>query len=224
MINKTEFIKFMMRSRVLLFGDFTTKSGRKTPYFINTGNYVYGEQLKQLGAYYASAVHESFGESVTNLFGPSYKGIPIATAASISLHEQFGRNITVSFNRKEVKDHGEGGWLMGHEYAKSQHKNQVVIVEDVTTAGTSIRECLPSINNCKDTSVIGLVVSVDRMERGKSNKGALAEVADEFGIKTVSLINFNDLLDFLEKNPDQEGVPAGALDRMLDYRRQYGVN
>jgi orotate phosphoribosyltransferase len=218
-----EFIEFMLESRVLMFGTFVTKSGRKTPYFINTGNYTTGHQLQRLGGFYATAIEKKFGTKVTNLFGPAYKGIPISTAAGIALFNNYNRTVSVSFNRKEVKNHGEGGWLLGHQYGDEKDGDNVVIVEDVTTAGTSIRECLPSINRCRNTRVIGLVVSVDREEKGKSDKSALQELQEEYGIKTVSLINFNDILAFLTKKVGKGKIPSEVLSQMMEYREKYGV-
>ena len=155
---KQDFIDFMYVSKVLTFGNFITKSGRKTPYFINTGNYSHGFQLQKLGEFYSAAIEEHFGPEVTNLFGPAYKGIPICTAASTALYRLYKREVTVSFNRKEAKGHGEGGWLMGHRYGEDKQGDNVVIVEDVTTAGTSVRDCLPPIVQYPNTRVLGLVV------------------------------------------------------------------
>ena len=186
-----EFLSFLYDSGALQFGSFTTKSGRQTPYFINMGNLAEADQLARLGAYYATAIHRFFDGEVTNLFGPAYKGIPLATTSALHLFREYGHNVSVSFNRKEEKSHGEQGWLMGHAYDPKE-KARVVIVEDVTTAGTSIRDCYPKIQEAvKPTGkVLGLVVAVDRLERGVGEQSALVELAETFGIKTVALCNF----------------------------------
>jgi orotate phosphoribosyltransferase len=224
MYDKQNFIDFMIESKVLIFGDFITKSGRKTPYFVNTGNYFWGFQMHRLGEFYAAAIEDNFGSRVTNLFGPAYKGIPICTATGAALHSLFGREVTISFDRKEMKDHGEGGWLMGHIYGGEKKDDNVVIVEDVTTAGTSVRNCLPLINQYPNTKVIGLVVSVDRMERGRGEKSAIQELHEEFGIQTVSLINARDILGFVEKTVESGEFDKEILTRMVQYREKYGVD
>ena len=164
---KKEFIEFMVDCQVLKFGDFITKSGRKTPFFVNTGFYRTGAQLRRLGQYYASAIAEKFGLDFDVLFGPAYKGIPLSVAASIAISEKYGKDIRYCSNRKEVKDHGDKGILLGSPITD---KDRIVIIEDVTTAGTSIEETLPIIKAQGDVCPIGLVVSVDRMERGKGEK------------------------------------------------------
>ncbi len=219
--SKTEFIEFLLQCHVLKFGDFITKSGRETPYFINTGNFSTGGQLKRLGKYYAAAIQKNFGDSVTNLFGPAYKGIPLATAVGIGLDEDYQKEVTVSFDRKEVKDHGEGGWMLGYNYQNSKNGENIVIVEDVTTAGTSIKESMPKLTSFPKNKVIGLVVSVDRMERGEGTKSALAELEELFGIKTVSLISFKDLIQYLEENAESRGIEAKVLEAMKAYREKY---
>ncbi len=224
MIQKSEFIRFMLECQVLQFGDFTTKSGRKTPYFINTGLYKTGRQLARLGEFYADKIWEVYAsKNITNIFGPAYKGIPIGTSTSEALYRKYGLETTVSFNRKEMKDHGEGGWLLGHSYGKTEDKDRVLIVEDVTTAGTSIRENLPGILKYPNTEVLGLVVSVDRMEKGKGDLPALVELQKEFGIETHSIIDFNDLLDFLKQDEKASSQLSEYLPKMLEYREKYGV-
>jgi orotate phosphoribosyltransferase len=225
---KSDFIEFMLAAGALRFGDFTTKSGRKTPYFINTGAYVRASQIERLGEFYAHAIHQAHGDGVDNLFGPAYKGIPLAVTASLALNRLYGLDPTYTFNRKELKDHGEGGGLVGYPYAAhpaSAGLCRVVIIEDVTTAGTSIRECLPLIQGNPDVQAVGLVVSVDRMERGTGPRPALREIAEEYGLKTTAIATFADLLEFLESG---RGVGAlhgdpGLLDRMKAYFREYGA-
>ena len=172
---KKEFIEFMIDCNVLKFGDFVTKSGRKTPFFVNTGFYRTGSQLKRLGEYYAQAIHDHFGFDFDVLFGPAYKGIPLSVAATIAISEKYDKDIRYCSNRKEVKDHGDKGILLG---SPIQDGDKVIIIEDVTTAGTSIQETLPIIKAQGDVEVGGLVVSVDRMERGQGEKSALTEISE----------------------------------------------
>ena len=195
---KKDFIEFMVRSGVLTFGEFVTKSGRRSPYFINTGNYRTGKQLSLLGSFYADCIMENIKEGnlkkdVKALFGPAYKGIPISVAASIALAEKHGMDINYCSNRKEAKDHGEGGSLMGYQL---QAGDSVLIVEDVITAGTAMRECLPILNSF-GVSVEGLIVSVDRMERGTGSKTAIQELKEEHGIQTYPIITVKDIIDQL---------------------------
>lgn len=191
---KKDFIEFMVESGVLTFGDFTTKSGRKTPFFINTGNYKTGKQLGRLGEFYARAIYEQFGNEFDVLFGPAYKGIPLSVAAAISLSSLFDVNVSYCSNRKEIKDHGDKGILLGE---KLKTGNRVVIIEDVTTAGTSIYETMPIIKAQGGIDVIGLVISVDRMERGRGEKSALTELAEEFRFKTCSIVTMSEVVEYL---------------------------
>jgi orotate phosphoribosyltransferase len=220
---KQEFIEFMVASNVLTFGDFTTKSGRKTPFFINTGNYSTGSQLARLGHFYAQALQETFPDGVDVLFGPAYKGIPLATAASMSLATDFGREVSFCFNRKEVKNHGEGGTLIGH---KLRDNDRVVIIEDVTTAGTSVRESIPLLKAAAGVQVLGLIVSVDRMERGTAALSALAEIREEFGIRTVAIATLADIVNHLH-NREINGkvvLDDAIYGRIIEYRRTYGAS
>ena len=223
---KTDFIRFMLSCGALKFGDFTTKSGRKTPYFINTGAYQLGSQMEKLGGFYAQALFATHGREVDNLFGPAYKGIPLAVSTVMALNRLHNLDITYTFNRKEAKDHGEGGALVGFDYAKWNQNEpcRVVLIEDVTTAGTSVRESLPLIQNGK-AKVIGLVVSVDRMEKGSGDKPALREIREEFGIATTAIASFIDLIAFLETEEGSEYLQrdASLLSRMRAYREQYGA-
>jgi len=218
---KEEFIEFMVRSKVLTFGDFVTKSGRKTPFFINTGSYCTGAQLEKLGRYYAEALERNLGSAYNVLFGPAYKGIPIAVAASSALCVHYGRDVGFCFNRKEAKDHGEGGVMVGH---KLKIGDRVVIIEDVTTAGTSVRESVPIIKSCAGAEVVGLVVSVDRMERGTGEKSALAELRDEFGFSAFSIVNMEEIVEYLH-NREIDGsvvLDDGIMEKIVEYRRVYG--
>ena len=195
---KEEFIGFMIDCNVLKFGDFTTKSGRKTPFFINTGFYRTGSQLKRLGEYYARAIQDSFGTDFDVLFGPAYKGIPLTVAATIALSENQGADIRYCSNRKEEKDHGDKGILLGGPVGDG---DRVVIIEDVTTAGTSIQETLPILKAQGDVKVLGLVVSVDRMERGQGEKAALTEIAERYGMKTTAIVTMAEVVEFLYNRP-----------------------
>ena len=218
---KKQFIEFMVSSKVLTFGDFVTKSGRKTPFFINTGNYKTGAQLIKLGQFYAEAIVSNL-KSVDVLFGPAYKGIPLAVSTSMILSEKFGRDVSFCFNRKEAKDHGEGGSLIGH---KLKNGDQVVIIEDVTTAGTSVRESIPLLKSIADVTIAGLVVSVDRMERGAGSKGALSELRDEFSIPAFSIVSLSEIIEHLH-NKEVDGnviLDDNILERISEYRKTYGA-
>ncbi|MBP3878456.1 MAG: orotate phosphoribosyltransferase [Lachnospiraceae bacterium] len=191
---KEEFIHFMVDCGVLRFGDFVTKSGRKTPFFVNTGCYQTGAQLRRLGGYYARAIHDTFGDDFDVLFGPAYKGIPLSVAASMALSEDFGTEVRYSSNRKEIKDHGDTGILLG---SKINSGDRIVMIEDVTTAGTSIKETLPILRAQGDVQVLGLVVSVDRMERGQGTKSALKEIEETYGLKTCAIVTMAEVTECL---------------------------
>ncbi len=191
---KEEFIEFMLECEVLKFGDFVTKSGRKTPFFVNTGYYRTGEQLAKLGKYYARAIADAFGTDFDVLFGPAYKGIPLTVAATIALAEEHDAEVRYCSNRKEIKDHGDKGILLGGPINPG---DKVVIIEDVTTAGTSIRETLPIIQAQGDVKITGMCVSVDRQERGKGEKSALREISDTYGFPTHAIVTMTEVIDYL---------------------------
>jgi orotate phosphoribosyltransferase len=219
---KKEFIEFMVDCGVLKFGDFVTKSGRKTPFFVNTGFYRTGAQLRRLGGYYARAIKESFGLDFDVLFGPAYKGIPLSVAASMAISELYDRDIRYCSNRKEVKDHGDTGILLG---SPIQDKDRVVIIEDVTTAGTSIGETLPIIKAQGEVDPIGLVVSVDRMERGQGTKSALREIEEKYGLKTTAIVTMGEVTEHLY-NREYNGkiIIDDSLKAAIDaYYDQYGA-
>jgi orotate phosphoribosyltransferase len=218
---KQEFITFMVRCGVLTFGDFTTKSGRKTPFFINTGKYTTGEQLGRLGEFYAEALWSNVGGEFDVLFGPAYKGIPLAVATAIALARKHGFSIPCCFNRKEAKDHGEGGSVIGHAVKKGE---RIVIIDDVVTAGTSVRESIALLKRMADVSFSALVVSVNRMERGAGEKSALAEIRDSFGIRTIAIVTLDEIVEFLfNKEVDGAMVIDEAMKKRIDaYRQQYG--
>lgn len=219
---KKEFVELMVRSGVLLFGEFTTKSGRQTPYFVNTGNYKTGKQMSLLGEYYARCINENIPGRIDTLFGPAYKGIPLATSASVSLEKLFGRDVNLCYNRKEVKDHGEGGSLVGY---KPKDGDNVVIVEDVITAGTAIRETLPVLKSCADVNISGLIISVDRMEKGTGEKSAVEEIYEQFGIKTYPIVTVREVINMLHNTPvDGEiYIDDARREKMENYMAQYCI-
>ena len=212
---KKEFIDFMVKSQVLRFGDFVTKSGRQTPFFVNTGFYRTGEQLKRLGEYYAQAIKASFGTDFDVLFGPAYKGIPLSVTASIAMSSLYGADIRYCSNRKEVKDHGDKGILLG---SPLKDGDQVVIIEDVTTAGTSIRETLPILQAQANVKVLGLVVSVDRCERGTGTKSALDEIQESYGIRTSAIVTMKEVTQYLMGTVIDEDMKA----KIDAYYEKYG--
>ena len=218
---KQEFIDFMVESQVLRFGDFVTKSGRKTPFFINTGYYRTGAQLRRLGQFYAEAIREKFGLEFDILFGPAYKGIPLAVASSIALSERYGSEVRYCANRKEVKDHGDKGILLGSPLSDG---DRVVIIEDVTTAGTSIKETVPILKAQAGVELVGLVVSVDRMERGQGEKSALTEISETYGMKTASIVTMAEVVESLYNREVNGAVLIDdALRAAIDrYYEQYG--
>ena len=219
---KQEFIEFMVDCGVLKFGDFVTKSGRKTPFFVNTGFYRTGAQLRKLGGYYARAIKDNFGLDFDVLFGPAYKGIPLSVATTAAISEMYDEEIKYCSNRKEVKDHGDTGILLGSPIADG---DKVVIIEDVTTAGTSIQETLPIIKAQGDVDVLGLVVSVDRMERGQGTKSALAEIAENYGMKTTAVVTMAEVVEHLYNKPYKgQVVIDDTIKAAIDaYYEQYGA-
>ena len=211
MRSKNEFIEFMAEAGVLTFGDFTTKSGRKTPYFVNTGNYKTGQHISVLGDYYADLI-VSGGEKFDALYGPAYKGITLAAATASSLYRNHDINVPYFFNRKEVKDHGEGGSLIGY---KPKDGDKIIIIEDVVTAGTAVRESLQLLKAVADVTVTALFVSVDRMERGTGKLSTLNELKSEYGINVYSIINARDIIDSFPMGDDR-------IAKMEAYLAEYG--
>ena len=195
---KEQFIEFMVDCNVLKFGDFTTKSGRKTPFFVKTGFYRTGGQLKKLGEYYAKAIETKFGLDFDVLFGPAYKGIPLTVATTMAISTLYGKDIKYCSNRKEVKDHGDTGILLGSHI---QDGDKVLLIEDVTTAGTSIGETLPILKAHGAVQVCGLVVSVDRMERGQGEKSALEEIKETYGFETTAIVTMEEVIAHLYNRP-----------------------
>ena len=196
---KQEFIEFMVDSQVLKFGEFTLKSGRKSPFFMNAGAYVTGAQLKKLGEYYAKAIHDNYGDDFDVLFGPAYKGIPLSVATTIAYSELYGKEIRYCSNRKEVKDHGDVGILLG---SKLKDGDRVVIIEDVTTSGKSIEETFPILKEQADVEIKGLMVSLNRMEKGLGGKvSALAEIKEKYGFDANAIVTMADVIEHLYNRP-----------------------
>ena len=220
---KEEFIEFMVESNVLKYGDFTLKSGRKSPFFMNAGAYVTGSQLRRLGQYYAKAIHDHYGDDFDVLFGPAYKGIPLSVATTIAFSELYGKEIRYCSNRKEIKDHGDTGILLG---SKIKDGDRIVIIEDVTTSGKSIEETFPIIQAQGKVEILGLMVSLNRMERGKGDKmTALDEIRETYGFKTGAIVTMEDVVEKLY-NKECQGkiIIDDAMKASIDaYYKQYGV-
>ncbi len=212
---KRDFITFMLRADVLRFGDFITKSGRKTPYFVNTGNYRTGLQSSRLGEFYAGMIHETIGDGFDALFGPAYKGIPLVTSTAGALARLYETDKPFFFNRKEEKDHGEGGTLVGYQ---PKDGDRIIIIEDVITSGAALRETMPVLQRAADLKATDMFISVDRCERGgHSTCSAVQEAAEEFGISVHALVTVLDVRAYLE----EEGTDPALLKRMDDYLSEY---
>ena len=222
MTYQEEFITFMVSSGVLTFGDFTTKSGRKTPYFVNTGNYKTGAQAARLGDYYAACIQEKMPDGIDCLFGPAYKGIPLAVSAAASLFRNYGRDLPYCFNRKEAKDHGEGGAMVGY---KPQDGDRIAIIEDVVTAGTAVRESIELFKQAADVKIGALFVSVDRMERGTGERSALDELREEHGIQVFPIVTIREIMDTLYNVPvdGKVYIDDAMRERMENYLKEYGA-
>ena len=219
---KQEFIEFMVESQVLKFGEFTLKSGRKSPFFVNAGAYVTGTQLKRLGEYYAKAIHDNYGLDFDVLFGPAYKGIPLSVATTMAISELYGVDIRYCSNRKEVKDHGDTGILLG---SKIKDGDRVVIIEDVTTSGKSIEETFPIIQAQGNVEIKGLMVSLNRMERGKGTKSALEEIQETYGFPANAIVTMEEVIEYLYNKPCQgkviiDDTMKAAIDA---YYAEYGA-
>ena len=215
---KEEFIRFMVNNGVLRFGEFTLKSGRLAPYFINTGNYKTGKQLGKLGEYYAACIHDN-GLQAETLVGPAYKGIPLSVATAIALSQNYGQDLNYCFDRKEVKDHGEGGLFVGKQLVDGE---KVIIIEDVMTSGKALREILPKLQAAANVEVVGMIISVDRKERAlNSDLSAVTEAKKEFGIDVYSVVTMDDIIAAIESGviDGKEHLPA-----MYKYREVYGAN
>ena len=209
---QNDFVDFMLEIGALKFGEFTLKSGRVSPYFFNAGQFNQGNHLSRLGQFYAQAI-EASGIKFDVLFGPAYKGIPLVAATAIALNDSFNRSVPYSFNRKEAKDHGEGGNIVGHPL-----EGDILIIDDVITAGTAIREA-QDIINANGAKTKGVVVALDRQEKGKGELSAIQEVEQDFGIAVVSIINLSHIVDYLKANDDKN-----IISRIESYRSQYGIS
>ena len=219
---KKNFIEFMMSADVLRFGEFKTKSGRLSPYFVNTGNYKTGSQIDTLGKYYAALVKDTVGDKFDAMFGPAYKGIPLATACAGALAREYGIDKPYFFNRKEVKDHGEGGSMVGY---KPQDGDNVVIVEDVVTAGTAVRESIELFKHVAKVNMKALIVSVDRMERGTRDCSTLDELREDYGIAVHPIVTVKEIISFLH-NREIDGkvyIDDEMKGRMEAYLKEYGA-
>ena len=221
---KSEFIQFMVDSKVLKFGEFTLKSGRKSPFFMNAGGYVTGSQLKKLGEYYAKAIHNTYGDDFDVLFGPAYKGIPLAVVTAMAYSELYGKEVRYCSDRKEEKDHGaDKGSFLG---SKLQDGDRVIMIEDVTTSGKSMEETVPKVRGAADVTIVGLMVSLNRMEVGKGGeKVALDEVKDLYGFETAAIVDMNDVVEALwNKEVNGEVVIDDTIKAAIDeYYAQYGA-
>ncbi|MDE6910923.1 MAG: orotate phosphoribosyltransferase [Lachnospiraceae bacterium] len=219
---KKEFIEFMVDSNVLKFGTFTLKSGRKSPFFMNAGAYVTGSQLRKLGEYYAKAIHDNYGTDFDVLFGPAYKGIPLAVATTMAFSSLYGKDIRYCSNRKEVKDHGDVGILLG---SGLNDGDRVVIIEDVTTSGKSIEETFPILKEQANVDVVGLMVSLNRQERGKTQKNALAEIREVYGIETGAIVTMEEVVEHLyNRNYNGRVLIDDTMKESIEaYYAQYGA-
>lgn len=220
---KKEFIAFMVEAGVLKFGEFTLKSGRKSPFFMNAGAYVTGSQLRRLAGYYARAIHDSFGLDFDVLFGPAYKGIPLAVATTMAISELYGKEIRYCSNRKEVKDHGDTGILLG---SKLKDGDRVMMIEDVTTSGKSMEETVPIVKAQADVKITGLMVSLNRMEVGASGeKSALDEIRDTYGFGASAIVTMEEVVEELYNKPcgGQVWIDDEIKAAIDAYYRTYGV-
>ena len=214
---KQEFVDFMLDSGVLKFGDFTLKSGRRSPFFMNAGLYVTGSQLTKLGEYYAKAIHDKYGDDFDVLFGPAYKGIPLSVATTMAYSRLYGKEIRYCSNRKEAKDHGDAGILLG---SPIKDGDRIVVIEDVTTSGKSMEETVPILREQANVDIIGLEVSLNRCERGKGDKGALDEIKDLYGFETGAIVSMKEVVEYLT----QKKIIDDELKARIDsYYKEYGV-
>ena len=220
---KSEFIDFMVDSKVLKFGDFTLKSGRKSPFFMNAGAYVTGTQLMKLGEYYAKAIHDRYGDDFDVLFGPAYKGIPLTVATTIAYSKLYGKEIRYCSNRKEVKDHGDAGILLG---SNLKDGDKVVVIEDVTTSGKSMEETIPIVRAQADVTIVGLMVSLNRQEKGKGEKCALDEIKDLYGFETEAIVTMEEVVEALyNKEVNGEVLIDDEMKARIDaYYAEYGAS
>ena len=214
--SKKGFIEFMFESNVLKFGNFIAKSGRETPYFINTGFYNDGNAIDKLGRFYAGCINEYVKKEINTIYGPSYKGIPLAVGAAVSMKLQYGKNIHFSFNRKEAKDHGEGGLIVGYT---PKDGDNIVIVEDVITSGISINESIGILNSLAKVNILAIIISVDRMEKGNSEKSAIQEIRDKYNIPVYAIVTIEDIVDYVyNEKKDGKKIINDEMKRKIEER------
>ncbi|TYB30346.1 MAG: orotate phosphoribosyltransferase [Candidatus Mcinerneyibacterium aminivorans] len=216
---KKKFVDFMLKADVLMFGDFVTKSGRNTPFFINTGKYSTGKQISKLGDFYAKAIKEKIGLDFDVIFGPAYKGIPLVVAVASSLLKLYNKNVSFCFNRKEKKDHGEKGSLIGH---KLNDGDKVLIIEDVTTSGKSIRETVPILRDHANIKLAGLIISVNRMEKGKdTDRMALTQLKEEYEMETAAIVDMKETQNYLH---EKKFIDDKMNAKINEYYKKYGAS
>lgn len=219
---KEKFIDFLVKSGALTFGDFITKSGRKTPYFINTGNFNTGSKIAQLGYFYAAHIQKTNFGKIDTIFGPAYKGVPLCVSTAAALYQDFNTETGFTFNRKEAKEHGDGGSLVG---TKLENGTRIIIVEDVITAGTTLKEVVPLIQSFGDIEIVGVVIAVDRMERGSGNLSAVSEAERSLGLKVYPLATITEIVKYLSSDNNSGFILTSDLKtRIQDYLDQYGAN
>ncbi|MBR3349479.1 MAG: orotate phosphoribosyltransferase [Solobacterium sp.] len=215
---KKQFTDFMLSCNALKFGDFTLKSGRRSPFFMNAGAYVEGGQLHEIACYYAKAINDNFGLDFDVLFGPAYKGIPLAVATAMAIHELYGKEVRYCSNRKEVKDHGDTGILLG---SKLKDGDRVIMIEDVTTSGKSMEETVPIVRAQANVEIKGLIVSLNRNEKGKTDKTALAEISELYGFKTAAIVSMKEVIEILQ---ERNALDDELLARINAYYAEYGAS
>jgi orotate phosphoribosyltransferase len=220
---KKNFISFLLNSNALKFGEFTLKSGRLSPYFLNTGMLYSGKAVNSLGMFYASAIVDNVQGKYSAVFGPSYKGIPLAVATVASLFSEFNINTSYTFNRKETKDHGDGGLLVGKQLSEN---DRIILVDDVITAGTAVRESIDILKKNGNPELAAIIISVDRMEKGTGEKSAIQEITETIGLSVYPIVTILDIIDFLKyaSARDEHSIGTDMIDKMESYRETYGVS
>ncbi len=218
---KKEFIKFLIENKALKFGEFTLKSGRISPYFLNTGMLYDGNAVSKLGKFYAEAITDNITEKYDAIFGPAYKGIPLAVAAVFSLYTDFNVNSDYSFNRKEMKDHGDKGLIVGKNFSES---DKIILVDDVITAGTAVKETIELLKAQGNPTITAVIISVDRKEKGAGELSAIQELTKSTGIKFFPIVNFDEIVEYLKDVNNDSNIPNDIFEKMNKYREEYGVD